>query len=62
MKTTQLGSNLLDVCNTLPHVGCTDVDPSMDRCSCHSFGLPKCGCSCVRAQRGEHHSTYVKES
>lgn len=34
----------------IPHVGCTDVDLSMDRCSRHLFGLFECGCSCVRPQ------------
>lgn len=47
-KTTQLGCTRLDIRNTIPHVGFTDVDLSMDRCSFHSFGLLKCGCSCVR--------------
>lgn len=45
-----------------PHVGCTDVDPSMDRCSSPSFGLLESGCSCVRPQWGEEHSKYVTES
>lgn len=34
----------------IPHVGCTDVDPSMDRCSCHALGLLESGCSCVKPQ------------
>lgn len=58
MKNALLGRNLLDVNNTIPHAGCSDVDPNVDRCSYHAFGLLKCGCSCVRPQ-GEEFSKYV---
>lgn len=44
------------------HAGCTDVDPSMDRCSCYSFGLLESGCSCVRPQWGEEHCKCATES
>lgn len=53
---------LLDVSNTILHTGCTDVDCSLDRCRCHSFGLLKCGCNCVRSLRGEEPSKYVRGS
>lgn len=44
----------------IPSVGCTDVDPCMDRCSCHSFGLLESGCSCVKPQSREEHSNMLQ--
>lgn len=38
------------------------MDPSLDRCSCHSFGLLKCGCGCVRSQWREEHSHMVPKA
>lgn len=57
MKTQVLhivvGCYLLDVRNTIPRVGRARMNSSVHECSCRSFGLLKCGCSCVRPQRGE---------